>query len=66
MTSDGFLSMAYVVMILAGVALLAVFSAVTLVPFDRSRGRRGMVFMVCLAGIWAVAVLVIARLNHII
>ena len=66
MTSDSFLSMAYVVMLLAGVALLAVVSAVTLVPFDRSRGHRGMMFMVCLAGIWAVAVLVIARLNRII
>ena len=66
MTSDGFLSIVYVVMLLAGVALLAVVSAVTLVPFDRSRGRRGIVFMVCMAGIWAVAVLVIARLNHII
>ena len=66
MTSDGFLSIVYVVMLLAGVALLAVVSAVTLVPFDRSRGRRGLVFMVCLAGIWAVAVLVIARLNRIL
>jgi hypothetical protein len=66
MTSYDFLTTAYVVMLLAGVALLAVVSAVTLVPFDRSRGHRGMVFMVCLAGIWAVAVLVIARLSRII
>jgi hypothetical protein len=66
MTSYDFPTTAYVVMLLAGVALLAVVSAVTLVPFDRSRGHRGMVFMVCLAGIWAVAVLVIARLSRII
>jgi uncharacterized membrane protein YwaF len=66
MTSYDFPTTAYVVMILTGVALLAVVSAVTLVPFDRSRGRRGMVFMVCMAGIWAVAVLVIARLSRII
>jgi hypothetical protein len=66
MTSDGSLSIVYVVMLLAGVALLAVVSAATLVPFDKSRGHRGMVFMVCLAGIWAVAVVVIARLHPII
>src|SRR3954466_11545762 len=42
MTSYDFLTTAYVVMLLAGVALLAVVSAVTLVPFDRSRGHRGM------------------------
>jgi hypothetical protein len=59
MTSDGLLSTASVVSILALVALLAVASAVTLVPFKRFEGRRGLVFMVCLAGIWALAVLVI-------
>jgi len=59
MISDGFLSMAYVVMLLAGVALLAVVSAVTVAPFDKFARPRGMLFMVCMVGIWAVAVLVI-------
>jgi hypothetical protein len=59
MTSDGFLWTASVVSILALGALLAVASAVTLVPFERLEGHRGMVFMVCLAGIWALAVLLI-------
>ena len=59
MTSDGFLSIASVVVILAGVALLAVVSAVTLAPFDSFERGRGMKFLVCLASIWAVAVLVI-------
>ncbi len=66
MTSDGFLSMASVVVILAVVALLAVASAVTLVPFDRSERRRGTVFMVCLAGIWALAILVIVLIKRTI
>ena len=59
MTSYDFLSTAYVVVLLTGVALLAVASAVTLVPFDRFDRPRGKVFMGCLLGIWAVAVLVI-------
>jgi hypothetical protein len=59
MTSHSFLATASVVVLLAGVALLAVASAVTVAPFDRFEGRRGMMFLVCLASIWAVAVLVI-------
>ena len=63
MTSDDFLSIAPVVVILAVVALLAVASAVTLVPFDRVEGRRGMAFLVCLSGIWILALLVIALMR---
>jgi hypothetical protein len=63
-TSGGFLSTAFVVLILACVALLAVASAVTLVPFARFGRRRGMVFMVCLAGIWALATLVIVLIRR--
>ena len=59
MTTHDFLSAAYVVMLLSGVALLAVASAVTVAPFDKFDRPRGMVFMVCMVGIWAVAVLVI-------
>jgi hypothetical protein len=57
MTHHGSLSTASVVVILVAVALLAVASAVTLVPFHRFERRRGMVLMVCVVGIWAVAVL---------
>lgn len=64
MTSGGFPPTAYVVVILVSVALLAVASAATLVPLKRSTRRRGMVFLVCLAGIWAVAVLVIALIRR--
>ena len=63
MTSASFLSTASVVVILAGVALLAVASAVTLVPFAGFGRRRGMAFLVCLAGIWAVAVLIIVLIR---
>jgi hypothetical protein len=59
MTSHSFLSTASVVVILAGVALLAVVSAVTVAPFDRFERGRGIKFLVCLASIWVVAVLVI-------
>jgi hypothetical protein len=57
MTTHDFLSAAYVVMILAGAALLAVASAVTVAPFNKFDRPRGMVLMVCMVGIWAVAVL---------
>jgi hypothetical protein len=59
MPTHDFLSAAYVVMLLAGVALLAVASALTVAPFDKFDRPRGLMFMVCLGGIWAVAVLVI-------
>jgi hypothetical protein len=59
MTSSYEFSAAYVVMILAGVALLAVAGAVMVAPFDKFDRPRGMVFLVCMGGIWAVAVLVI-------
>jgi hypothetical protein len=66
MISGNFLSTAYVVVLLAGVALLAVASAVTLVPFTRFERRRGLAFLVCLGGIWAVAVLVITLIGRTI
>jgi hypothetical protein len=59
MTSSGFLSTASVVSLLVAVALLAVGVALTLAPFDKFDRARGRMFMVCLGGIWAVAVLVI-------
>jgi hypothetical protein len=59
MTSHDFLSTAFVVVLLTGVALLAVASAVTLAPFDTFDRHQGKVFLGCMVGIWAVAVLVI-------
>jgi hypothetical protein len=59
MTSSYDFSAAYVVMILAGVALLAVASALTVAPFDKFDRPRGMLFLVCTVVIWAVALLVI-------
>jgi hypothetical protein len=50
---------AYVVVLLVGIALLAGVSAVTLAPFGRIERHRGKALMVCLASIWAVAVLLI-------
>jgi NADH:ubiquinone oxidoreductase subunit 6 (subunit J) len=66
MTNGPFLSTASVVVILAAVALLAVASAVMLDQFDRFARRRGMMFLVSLASIWAVALLVIALIRHTI
>jgi hypothetical protein len=51
MTSSYDFSAAYVVMILAG--------AVTVAPFDKFDRPRGLVFLVCMVVIWAVALLVI-------
>jgi hypothetical protein len=48
MTSGVFLSPASVVAILAGVALLAVLSALTLAPLDRYGGRYVAAFSFCL------------------
>jgi hypothetical protein len=59
MTSHDFLSTAFVVVLLTGVLLLAVASAVTLAPLDRFDRHQGKVFLGCLVGIWAVAVLII-------
>ncbi len=66
MISGSFLSTASVVVLLVGVALLAVAGAVTLVPFTRLERRRGPRFLVCLGGIWAVAVLVITLIERTI
>jgi len=59
MPSADFLSTTSVVMLLAAVALLAGVSAAVLAPIERFQRRRGMIFMVCLAIIWAGAVLFI-------
>jgi hypothetical protein len=59
MTSDGFLSTGSVVVILACIVLLAIASAVTLAPFDRLSRRRVVAFVGSLAGIWALAAVVI-------
>jgi uncharacterized membrane protein len=67
MTNGGFLSTASVVAIMAGVALLALLSALTLAPPQRGERRRYVVaFMVSLAAIWAVAVLVITMIRDTI
>ncbi len=66
MTSGGFLSMASVVAILAAVAVLAVASALTLAPLERFERRRGGGFLVCLGGIWAAALFVIALIRSTI
>jgi hypothetical protein len=59
MTSGVFLSPASVVAILAGVALLAVLSALTLAPLGRYERRYVAALWVCLVAIWAGAVLII-------
>jgi hypothetical protein len=59
MTSGVFLSPVSVVAILAGVALLAVLSALTLAPLGRYGGRYVAALWVCLVAIWAGAVLII-------
>jgi hypothetical protein len=66
MSYYGSLSTASVVVLLAGVALLAVASAATLVPFARFERRRGLVFLVSLVCIWAVAVLIIVLIGRTI
>jgi hypothetical protein len=59
MTSGLFLSTASVVALLAGVALMAVLSALTLAPLGRYAGRYVAAFWVCLVGIWLGAVVAI-------
>ena len=59
MTNYDYLSTAFVVVLLTGVVLLAGASAVTLAPLDRFDRHQGKVFLGCLVGIWAVAVLII-------
>jgi uncharacterized protein (DUF697 family) len=60
MTSGVFLSTTSVVALLAGVALLAVVSALTLAPLlGRYAGRYVAAFWVCLVGIWLGAVVAI-------
>ncbi len=67
MTSGGFLSTASVVVILACVAVLAVASALALVPLGKpSRRRGGVAFALCLLGAWALAGLVIALIRSTI
>jgi hypothetical protein len=63
MTSGVFLSTTSVVAILAGVALLAVLSALTLAPLGRYAGRYVAAFWVCLVGIWAGAVVAIVLIR---
>ena len=64
MTNGGFLSTATVVVILACIALLAILSALTLAPLDRLGRHYVVAFAVCLAAIWAVAVLGIALIRR--
>ena len=59
MTTDGFLSTASVVVILACVALLAMASASVLAPLDRLSRRRAVAFAGCLVCVWALAGLLI-------
>ena len=66
MTSGVFLSPASVVTILAGVALLAVLSALTLAPLGRYGGRYVAAFWVCLVGIWVGVVVAIVLIKHTI
>jgi hypothetical protein len=63
MSSGVFLSPASVVAILAGVALLAVLSALTLAPLGRYAGRYVAAFLVCLVAIWAGAVFIIVLIR---
>ena len=63
MTSGVFLSPASVVAILAGVALLAVLSALTLAPLGRYERRYVAALWVCLVAIWAGAVLIIVLIR---
>ncbi len=66
MTSGVFLSTASVVALLAGVALLAVLSALTLAPLGRYAGRYVAAFWVCLVGIWLGAVVAIVLIKRTI
>ena len=52
-----------VVALLAGVALLAVLSALTLAPLDRHGGRYVAAFSFCLVAIWAGAVVAIVLIR---
>jgi hypothetical protein len=67
MTSGVFLSTTSVVAILAGVALLAVLSALTLAPLlGRYAGRYVAAFLFCLVAIWAGAVVAIVLIKRTI
>jgi hypothetical protein len=66
MTSGVFLSPASVVAILAGVALLAVLSALTLAPLGRYAGRYVAALWVCLVATWVGAVVAIVLIKHTI
>ena len=66
MTSGVFLSPASVVAILAGVALLAVLSALTLAPLGRYGGRYVAALWVCLVAIWVGAVVAIVLIKRTI
>ena len=63
MTSGVFLSPASVVAILAGVALLAGLSALTLAPLGRYERRYVAALWVCLVAIWAGAVFIIVLIR---
>jgi hypothetical protein len=64
MTSGVFLSTASVAAIMAGVALLALLSALTLVPFGRYERRYIVAFWVCLVAIWVGAVFIMVLIRR--
>ena len=66
MTSGVFLSPASVVAILAGVALLAVLSALTLAPLGRYARRYVAAFWVCLGAIWVGSVFIMVLIRRTI
>ena len=67
MTSGVYLSTTSVVAILAGVALLAGLSALTLAPLGRYEGRYDVAaFLFCLVAIWVGAVVAIVLIKRTI
>ena len=66
MTYATFLSTVAVVALLAGVALLVVFSAVVLAPLDKFGGRSVVPFLIGLVAIWAGAIITIYLIKHTI
>jgi hypothetical protein len=59
MRSEGFLATETVVVVLACAALLAMVSALVLMPLDRLRRRHAVTFAGCLVAIWAIVDLVV-------
>jgi hypothetical protein len=64
MTYSTFLSTVTVVALLAGVATLAVLSALTLAPLNSFRRSYIVAFVACLGIIWVGAVLIIILLKY--